>query len=400
MELLAPAGNLIKLKYALIYGADAVYAAAKKFGLRAKADNFTFEELAEGVAFAHNLHKKVYVTVNSYLHNDELDELPEFLKELEQIGVDAVIVSDPGVVAIVKEYTNLTIHLSTQANTVSWRTVKFWVDNGVKRIILARELTFKETKEICEKVPEAEIEIFVHGAMCIAYSGRCLLSAFLNNRSANSGECTQPCRWKYHLVEETRPEQYFAIEEDGNGTFIMNSKDLNLFQELPAIINSGIHSIKIEGRMKSAYYVANVVRTYRTALDYLAAGVEIPQKLGEELLKVSHRIYGPGFFHGFDSDTSQFYGSSAYTRDYQYLGRIIATEDDCAIIECYSKFSKGEEIELIFPNPTDDVRVQVTRMTDDDGEEIEFTKPNTNVHLYTGNKLTEYGLVRKYIAQE
>jgi putative protease len=400
MELLAPAGNLIKLKYALIYGADAVYAATRKFGLRAKADNFTFEELAEGVAFAHNLKKKVYITVNSYLHNDELEELPELLKELERIGVDAVIVSDPGVVSIVKENTNLNIHLSTQANTVSWRSVKFWIDNGVKRVILARELTFKETKEICEKVPEAEIEIFVHGAMCIAYSGRCLLSAFLNNRSANSGECTQPCRWKYHLVEETRPDQYFAIEEDGNGTFIMNSKDLNLFQELPAIVNSGIHSIKIEGRMKSAYYVANVVRTYRTALDAIAAGNELPMQLGEELRKVSHRIYGPGFFHGFDSDTSQFYGSSAYSRDYQYLGRIIAIEDDCAVIECYSKFSRGEEIELIFPNPQDDFKVKVSRMTNEDGEEIEFTKPNTNVRLYTGNKLTEYGLVRKHIAQE
>jgi putative protease len=319
---------------------------------------------------------------------------------LERIGVDAVIVSDPGVVSIVKENTNLNIHLSTQANTVSWRSVKFWIDNGVKRVILARELTFKETKEICEKVPEAEIEIFVHGAMCIAYSGRCLLSAFLNNRSANSGECTQPCRWKYHLVEETRPDQYFAIEEDGNGTFIMNSKDLNLFQELPAIVNSGIHSIKIEGRMKSAYYVANVVRTYRTALDAIAAGNELPMQLGEELRKVSHRIYGPGFFHGFDSDTSQFYGSSAYSRDYQYLGRIIAIEDDCAVIECYSKFSRGEEIELIFPNPQDDFKVKVSRMTNEDGEEIEFTKPNTNVRLYTGNKLTEYGLVRKHIAQE
>ena len=399
MELLAPAGNLIKLKYALIYGADAVYCATKKYGLRAKADNFTLDELDEGVKFAHGMGKKVYVTLNSFLHNDELTDLPDLMKELARIGVDAVIVSDPGVISIVKEFTNLPIHLSTQANTVSWRSVKFWVENGVKRIILARELTFLEIEEICEKVPETEIEIFVHGAMCIAYSGRCLLSAFLNNRSANSGECTQPCRWKYHLVEETRPNQYFAIEEDGQGTYIMNSKDLNLYNELPQIFGSGIASIKIEGRMKSAYYVANVVRVYRHALNMLNAKAENPTELSDELMKVSHRIYGPGFFHGFDSDDTQFYGSSAYERDYQYLGRIVATEDDVAVIECYSKFSLAEEVELIFPDPLQDVVMNVEVLNGADGEPIEFTKPNTNVRLLVGKKLPEYGLVRKKISK-
>ncbi len=400
MELLAPAGNLIKLKYALTYGADAVYCATKKFGLRAKADNFTIEELNVGVQFAHSLNKKVYVTVNSFLHNDEIDELPELLKQLEDVNVDAVIVSDPGVVAMVKEYSNLTIHLSTQANTVSWRSVKFWIDNGVKRIILARELTYEEIKEICDKVPKAEIEIFVHGAMCIAYSGRCLLSAFLNNRSGNSGQCTQPCRWKYSLVEETRPNQYFDIEEDNAGTYIMNSKDLNLFSELPQILNSGIHSIKIEGRMKSAYYVANVVRTYRKAIELIQKGIDVENSLSEELYKISHRIYGTGFFHGFDSDNTQFYGSSAYIRDYQYLGRVIGVDNDRAIIECYSKFGLDEEIEIIFPDPDDDILMTVDSISMEDGSEIEFTKPNTNVYLKVNADIKAYGLVRKKINQD
>ncbi len=399
MELLAPAGNLVKLKYALIYGADAVYCATKKFGLRAKADNFTIEELEEGVQFAHERGKKVYVTVNSFLHNSEVDELPELLKELERVHVDAVIVSDPGVIALVKETTNLTIHLSTQANTVSWRSVKFWSENGVKRVILARELTYEEIQEICEKVPDTEIEIFVHGAMCIAYSGRCLLSAFLNNRSGNSGQCTQPCRWKYSLVEETRPNQRFDIEEDEQGTYIMNSKDLNLFNELPQIINSGIHSIKIEGRMKSAYYVANVVRTYRKAIELLQSGVNVEESLSDELYKISHRIYGPGFFHGFDSDDTQFYGSSAYIRDYQYLGRVIDSYDGTAVIECYSKFSIGEEIEIIFPNPEDDIVMRAESMSLEDKKKIEFTKPNTQVHLTVDKQVKEYGLVRKKINQ-
>ncbi|MCK4653198.1 MAG: U32 family peptidase, partial [Candidatus Cloacimonetes bacterium] len=264
MELLSPAGNIKKLKYAINYGADAVYTAGRKFGLRAKCLNLSYEELKEAVNFCHHNVKKIYITVNIFAHNSDLEKIPSYLKFLQKIKVDAVIVSDPGVLELVKEHTpELPIHVSTQANITSWKSAEFWFKQGAKRIILARELTISEIRRIREKVPGIELEMFIHGAMCMSYSGRCLLSSFLNNRSANRGYCTQPCRWEYHLIEQTRPGEYFQIEEDKYGSYILNSKDLCLIDRLSEIMEAGINSVKIEGRMKSLYYVANVTRTYK-----------------------------------------------------------------------------------------------------------------------------------------
>jgi len=268
-ELLAPAGNFEKLRYALHYGADAVYCAGKKFGLRAKADNFDQTALAEAVKYVHERDKKIYVTLNMIPHNADLDGLPEYVSELKDLGIDGVIVADPGVFSVVQEVApDLKISVSTQANNTNWRSVAFWHAQGARRIVLARELGLTEIQEIREKVaPEMEIEIFVHGAMCISYSGRCLLSNYMNGRDANKGACSQPCRWQYHLVEETRPNEYYPVVETEEGTFFFNSKDLCMIENIPELIESGLESLKIEGRMKSIYYVANIVRAYREAID-------------------------------------------------------------------------------------------------------------------------------------
>lgn len=395
MEILAPAGNLEKLKYAIYYGADAVYTATDSYGLRAKAGNLTLEELVEATEFCHSLAKKIYVTVNIFAHNKHLIDLPQYLKSLEEIGVDAIIVSDPGVFQVAREHTKLAIHISTQANVVSWKAAQFWNNLGAERVIVARELSFAEIKEITVNVPSVELEMFVHGAMCIAYSGRCLLSAFFNNRNANLGECTQPCRWKYSLVEETRPNEYFPITEDEFGTYIMNSKDLNLINRLNEIYQAGIASIKIEGRMKSLHYVSNVTRVYRNVLAKVIKGEEIPDKFLNELNNVSHRIYTEAFYSNFDDSTTQFYENSAYIRDYKFIGKVIAQEGNLLKIQILNKFEIGDELEIIFPNIEDDIRIIVDKIYSEDKQIIEFTKPNTNAFLeYSGN-VPSHGLVRK-----
>jgi len=397
MEILAPAGNLEKLKYALHYGADAVYTATSRYGLRAKAGNLSLAELKEATEFCHKFNKKIYVTVNIFAHNRHLVDLPQYLKDIEEIGIDAVIVSDPGVFQVVKENTELAIHVSTQANIVSWKAAEFWYKLGAERVILARELTFEEISEMAVLVPDVELEMFVHGAMCIAYSGRCLLSAFFNNRNANLGECTQPCRWKYFLMEETRPNEYFPITEDEFGTYIMNSKDLNLINRLAEIYKAGVASIKIEGRMKSLHYVSNVTRVYRNVLSYIKEGKEIPERFLQELNNVSHRIYTEAFYAGFKDDDTQFYENSAYIRDYKYIGKVLKQTNNLVKIQILNKFEIGDEIEIIFPNIDDDIVTKVTNIYSEDMQKITFTKPNTNAFIELQAEIPEYGLVRKRI---
>ena len=417
MEILAPAGDWDKLRYAVAYGADAVYAAGKHFGLRAKAGNFNREELRTAVQYCHERDKKIYITVNIFAHNEDIAQLTPYIEFLRDIAVDALIISDPGVIALVREIApEIPIHLSTQANTTSWKSAEFWARQGVKRIILARELSFKEINDIIRAVPELEFEIFVHGAMCISYSGRCLLSAFLNNRSANRGFCTQTCRWKFHLMEESRPGQYFPIEEDERGAYILNSRDLSLFDHLPEIIDSSITSLKIEGRMKSPYYVANTTRVYKTAVKLVKEGKTIPPALKEELDRISHRQYTTGFFSPQETET-QYYESSSYIRNYQYLGEILESETWLkesdgqpvkryykALVNVKSKFARNEEIEIVFPDYREDLILSVDEIYSPEDELLEETKPNSTVILlwnesncrYLHKELREKGKEEKY----
>ena len=398
MELLSPAGDLHKLKYAVLYGANAVYTAGTQFGLRAKSGNLTREELKQAVEFCHSNKKKIYITVNIFAHNKDIDKLPVYLQFLQSIVVDAFIISDPGIFSLAREYApEIPIHLSTQANVTSWKSAEFWFQQGAKRIIIARELSISEIKKIREKVPGIELEMFVHGAMCISYSGRCLLSSFLNNRSANQGYCTQPCRWEYGLTEKTRPNEFFSLEEDKYGSYILNSKDLCLVNRLKEIIDAGLDSIKIEGRMKSHYYVANVTRTYKSAIKLIFENKKIPNNLKEELNKVSHRHYTEGFFDSFDSTTTQFYKSSTYIRDYQFIGEIVNTNKKSIYIAIRAKFSIGDEIEIIFPDMNNDLSLEISNLYNEEGEPISFTIPNTIVRVDINKEIPSYGIVRKNI---
>ncbi len=349
VELLAPAGNLEKLKMAVIYGADAVYLAGQAFGLRAFADNFTGPELVKGVEFAQRRGVKVYITVNIFAHNQDLKELPNYLRELEALGVDGIIFSDPGVWQIAQEIgSTLNLHLSTQANTTNWASARFWESRGVKRIILARELSLEEIQEIRTKV-NLELEVFVHGAMCVSYSGRCLLSNYFTGRDANLGECTQPCRWRYALVEEKRPGEYYPLFEDQRGTYLLNSQDLCLIRYLPELIKAGVNSFKIEGRMKSIHYVATVVKVYREVLAVYYANPEqfiFREKWLQELAKVSHRDYSTGFLLG---KPNQNYATSAYRRTHDFIGLVRDYDPlaKLAQVEQRNNFQVGEKVEIM-----------------------------------------------------
>ena len=398
MEILSPAGNFTKLKFAINYGADAVYAAGKSFGLRAKADNFSDEELKEATEYCHKLGKKIYITVNIYAKNVQIEKIEKYMEYLNSLKVDALIISDVGLFLVAQEYApDIDIHISTQANVTSYKSAEFWYKSGAKRVILARELSIKEIREIKEKLPDLELEMFVHGAMCIAYSGRCLLSAFFNNRSANQGLCTQSCRWKYALTEETRAGQYFPIEEDENGTFILNSKDLCLYDYLQEIKEAGLDSIKIEGRMKSPYYVANVTRIYKKRIDLLDKNQPLISEYKNELNKVSHRVYTSGFADGFDSTDTQHYETSAYERNYQYLGEVIKIKDDFVEIDIKAKFSIGDEVDFIFPEIENDFTCKISEIFDLNDNSIEFTKPNTIVRLKLSHLVKEHCILRKKI---
>ena len=373
IELLAPAGNFEKLQAALIYGADAVYIGGKNFNLRAYGDNFDDAEIIQAVNFTHKLGKKIYVTVNIFANNADLNELAAYLKFLDDVGVDAVLISDLGVFTLAKEVTkNLDIHVSTQANVTNYRAVNFFHEFGASRIVLARELTREEILEIKSK-SDVELEIFIHGAMCISYSGRCYLSHYLTGRSGNRGECTHSCRWKYSLVEEKRPNEYFEVNEDERGAYIMNSKDLCLLPCLDKVIDSGVTSLKIEGRMKSVNYVAGVVKTYRRAIDaYLEnpAAFKILPEWIDELDKVAHRPYTTGFFMS-DGKSTEIYDTSKPKRSSEFLGIVREFDADkmLATIEQRGKFEVGQDVEFFQPqDKTFSQKISV--MFDEEGQEI------------------------------
>lgn len=373
-ELLAPAGNLEKLKAAINFGADAVYLGGSKLNLRAFADNFSNEELAEGIKFAHDRDKKVYVTLNVFPHNEDLDGLEDYLKELYEAGVDAIIVADPGIIMIAKETVpNLEIHLSTQANTVNYKTCEFWHKMGVKRVVLARELSLEEVAKVQKKLPETmEIEVFIHGSMCMAYSGRCLLSNYLVGRDANRGSCAQPCRYKYNLVEEKREGEYMPIMEDERGTYIMNSKDLCMIEHIPEIIQTGALSLKIEGRMKSVYYVAATVKAYREAIDaYLAdpENYEFNPRWLQDVSKPSHRQYFTGFY--FDEENRQIQSDSSYIRNYDVIGTVKAYDKETGIatIEHKNKIVEGDIVEVLRPTGLN-TEVTLLDLHNEKGEKI------------------------------
>ena len=378
IELLAPAGDLEKLKIAVLYGADAVYFGGEMFSLRAGAGNMTLEEMQEGIAFAHDRGVKAYLTINIYAHNEDIQPLREYIGKVKDFGLDAFIVSDPGIVTMIQEIIpGAEIHLSTQANMTNYQTAKFWHDvMGIKRIVLARELTFKEINELRENTPEdLEYEAFVHGAMCISYSGRCLLSNFMIERDANRGMCAHPCRWKYALVEEQRPGQYYPVEEDGRGTYILNSRDLCMIEYIPQLVQSGIASLKLEGRMKSVFYVATIVSAYRRAIDAYYADPENYQFKEEwmtELKKVSHREFTTGFYFDKPTNKDQNYQTSAYTRDYTFTGLVKSYDPETgyAIVEQRNKMVIGDEIEIFGPH-TDFFVQELKEMYNEEGEAIE-----------------------------
>lgn len=376
-ELLAPAGNLEKLKIAIIYGADAVYLGGENFGLRAGAKNFTLEQLTEGIKFAHDREKRIYLTLNIIPHNEDLVGLPEYVAKLKELDLDAVIISDPGVLKIIKNIIpEMEVHLSTQASTTNYAAVNFWYEQGVSRIILARELSLEEIKEIIKKSPpDMKIETFVHGAMCISYSGRCLLSNYMVSRDANRGDCAHSCRWRYYLMEETRPGEYFPVYEDEKGTYFFNSKDLCMIKHLPSLIEAGISVFKIEGRMKSSYYVATVLKAYRHLIDsYFSKPKEYfcDEKWLDEIKKVSHRYFTTGFYFTKPGGEGQRYDSSAYIKTYDFVGLVLDYNSDnqIATIEQKNRIFVGDEIEIFGPN--DDFFIQkIEKMWDEEWEEIE-----------------------------
>ncbi len=401
VELLAPAGDLQKLKFAITYGADAVYIGGQIFGLRAAARNFTYDQMKEGVCFAHDRDKKVFLVMNIIPHNEDLDELEHYIEEIKSIGFDAIILSDPGTLMFVKEHIpEMEIHLSTQANNTNYMSAKFWQAQGVSRVILARELSMKEITETVQKVPDLEFEAFMHGAMCISYSGRCLLSNYMVNKDANRGECKHACRWEYVLMEKKRPDEYYPVVEDETGTYFFNSKDLCMIDHIPELIESGLSSLKIEGRMKSLYYVANIVRVYRKAIDAYYADPENykydPQLL-QEIRKASHREFSTGFYYDKPSDEDQHYGSSAYTRDYDFLGIVQSydPETKMAVIEQRNKMSLGDEIEIMGPGYVQVDQV-IEYMQDDRGRDIESAPHAQQVIKMRMNQPVEpYYILRK-----
>lgn len=376
-EILAPAGNLEKLKIAIDFGADAVYIGGDKLNLRAFSNNFSNEEMIEGIKYCHDRGKRIYVTLNVFARNHDLPSAGEYIKGLYDIGVDAVIVADPSLIAICKEVApQLEIHLSTQANTVNWMATKFWYDLGVKRIVLARELTFKEINEITENIPKGcDIEAFIHGSMCVAYSGRCLISNYMIKRDANKGICGNVCRYKYYLVEETRPGEYYPVIEDDNGTYIMNSKDLCMIEHLPELLEAGISSLKIEGRNKSEYYVAIVVNAYRKAIDLYYEDPEnykLPKVLRDEMYKVSHREYNTGFFFSEPKNDAIIYHTNDHVREYDVVAIVHEYDENTQLALCKqrNKFVKGDKVEILSPDSVGESFI-VEELYNEEGELID-----------------------------
>lgn len=401
-ELLIPAGSLDVLKTAVIYGADAVYLGGEAFSLRAKARNFTNDEIREGIAFAHEHGVKVYITANILAHNEDLPGVEAYFEELKEIRPDALIISDPGVFAIARRVLpDMELHISTQANNTNYGTYLFWHQMGAKRVVSARELSLKEIREIRDRIPEdMEIESFIHGAMCISYSGRCLLSNFLTGRDANQGACTHPCRWKYALMEETRPGEYMPVFENERGTYIFNSRDLCMIEHIPELIEAGIDSFKIEGRMKTALYVATVARTYRKAIDDYKKDPELYRKnldwYRAEIAKCTYREFTTGFYFGKPDAESQIYDNNTYVKNYTYLGTIEEVRPDrwCRI-EQKNKFSVGEAIEVMKPDGRN-VQVTVRGITDENGIPQESAPhPKQILYVDLGTELSPYDILRR-----
>ena len=386
-ELLIPASSLEVLKTAVMFGADAVYIGGEAFGLRAKAKNFSMEEIREGIAFAHAHDVKVYITANILAHNGDLSGVRAYFEELKEIRPDALIISDPGVFMIAREVCpEIDIHISTQANNTNYGTYQFWHQLGARRVVTARELSMAELKEIREKAPaDLEMETFIHGAMCISYSGRCLLSNYFTGRDANRGACTHPCRWKYAIVEETRPGEYMPVYENERGTYIFNSKDLCMIEHIPELIDSGIDSFKIEGRMKTALYVATVARTYRKAIDdYLESPELYRENMDwylDQISNCTYRQFTTGFFFGKPDESAQIYDNNTYVKEYTYLGIIgECTADGLYRIEQRNKFSVGEQIEIMKPDGRN-IPVVVRRIVDEEGQEMQ-SAPHPKQVLY------------------
>ena len=385
-ELLIPASSLEVLKTAVVFGADAVYIGGEAFGLRAKAKNFSMEDMRKGIEFAHDHGVKVHVTANILAHNSDLPGVREYFEELRELQPDALIIADPGVFDIAKEVCpEIDRHISTQANNTNYGTYNFWYRQGAKRVVSARELSLKEIRELRSHIPEdLEIETFVHGAMCISYSGRCLLSNYFTGRDANQGACTHPCRWKYAVMEESRPGEYMPVYENERGTYIFNSKDLCMIEHIPELIEAGIDSFKIEGRMKTALYVATVARTYRKAIDDYLADPELYRKnmpwYLDQISNCTYRKFTTGFFFGKPDDDAQIYDSNTYVKEYTYLGIAREIRDGMCRIEQRNKFSVGETVEIMKPNGENPEAV-VKRIVNEEGEEQE-SAPHPKQVLY------------------
>lgn len=401
-ELLAPAGDLEKLKIAVEYGADAVYFGGEMFSLRAGAGNLTVDEIREGVSYAHARGVRCHMTLNVYAHNEDIEPLREYLQKIRDIDIDAFIVSDPAVMEILREAVpDAEIHLSTQANMTNYVTANYWAKQGVKRLVLARELTLDEIHEIREKLPEeTELEGFVHGAMCISYSGRCLLSNFMTERDANRGACAHPCRYKYRLEEEKRPGEYWPVDEDGRGTYIFNSKDLCMLEHLPELIDAGIMSFKIEGRMKSIFYIAHVISAYRKAIDAYCADPENYEYNPEwftEMCKASHREFTTGFYFRKPTNDDQNYLTSAYTRDYSFTGLVLDYDASTGIatVEQRNKMSIGDQIEVFGPG-TEYFTQKLEYMTDEEGEPVQSAPhPQQILKIKMAQPVAEMYMLRK-----
>lgn len=402
IELLAPAGDLEKLKMAILYGADAVYIAGENFGLRTASKNFTEEQMREAVDFVKKNNKKIYVTCNIIPHNDDFEGLESYLKYLQEVGVDAIIVADPGVLMIAKETVpDMEIHWSTQANNTNFNSARFWYKQGVKRVVTARELSFEEIKKIRDEIPsDMDIESFVHGAMCISYSGRCLMSNYMTGRDANRGSCAHPCRWKYSLVEEKRPGEYFPIEEDERGTYFFNSKDLCMIEYVKELIEAGVSSFKIEGRVKTPYYVATVVRAYRMAIDEYYRDPEnyrFNPIWMEELKKASYRDFTSGFYLDKPNGDSQNYGTSSYIRNYDFMGLVIKydSERKMALVDVRNRIFTGDNVEIIGPD-CDTIYTTVKSMFNVNMEMIDVApRPKELVWVDFGHELKENDIIRK-----
>lgn len=406
-ELLIPAGSLEVMKTAIRYGADAVYCGGEEFSLRAKAKNFSDEDLAEGIRYAHEHGVKVHITANILAHNYDFPEVEEFMKKMKELKPDAMIINDPGIFMTARRICpEIDIHISTQSSSTNYETFKFWHDLGATRVVAARELSLEEIRQIRAKVPEdLEIEAFVHGAMCMSYSGRCMLSNFFTGRDANRGECTHPCRWRYSIVEETRPGEYMPVYENERGTYIFNSKDLSMIDYIPELCEAGIDSFKLEGRMKTALYVATIARTYRKAIDDY---YEDPEKYRrnlpwyrDEIARCTYREFTTGFYFGKPDTNAQIYDSNTYVKNYTYLGTVRSLEEDgTAVFEQKNKFCVGDTIEIMKPDGTD-LTAKVLSIRNDDGEEQDSAPhPLQNLHVKLDQRVEEGDILRVEAAAE